>query len=562
MDSSPQPDLSLLSPELRSLLAQSAQVADQRGWHIYLVGGVVRDLLYFSHKFSDELRNLSPLTSTEAGVRAVTPNFTDIDLVVDSYHQTSKAGTGVEVAQALQLLHPTARLEVHGDFQTAALSWHQDPLLGSLSVDIATARTESYPHPAANPVVATSSIYQDLQRRDFTINTLALRLTPEIMASSILGTPGVHSQNAAHQSNVGAQGFAPSNSNSQSSEVQSTLGAQGFAPSVCITNSLVLDFFGGWEDLQNKQVRVLHSQSFIDDPTRIYRAVRFAVRLGFQIESQTESYIRDSIASGVYEELRSTQPKLPALQNRLRTEIKYIFRAAYYQPALKLLGDLQALKCLHPNLELDSRLWQQVRLGDRLLKYLHQFLSQSSSPFLAQDLSPASLPNHPHYFPLPPDWLLRLEIIIASLPEGDRLVVANNLQLPTDSISRLQQLSLVESSIPPDSSQDLPTAVTNLAVSQLVERLKYYECSLLLLTAIRSSQNWRRQIWQYLTVFRRVRSPLDGHDLKNLGYPPGKQYKIILEALTTATLDGIITDYQSAVNFLETNFPLDTLFNP
>lgn len=498
MDLSPQPDLSLLSPELRSLLSQAAQVADQRGWHIYLVGGVIRDLLYFSHG----LKNLSPLPLGEGkGVRALAPNFTDIDLVVDSYHQTSKSATGVEVAQAMRSLHPEAHLEIYGDFQTAALSWHQDPLLNSLSMDIATARTESYPHPAANPLVATSSIYQDLQRRDFTINTLALRLTS-----------GLESD-----------------------------------------HSLILDFFGGWQDLLHKQVRVLHSHSFIDDPTRIYRAVRFAVRLGFKIESQTEEYIRTSIASGIYQQLRSTQPKIPALQNRLKTEIKYLFQAPYYQPALKLLGNLQALTCLHPNLEIDPQLWQQVRLGDRLLRYLHQFLSPATAPSSPQ--------NHPYYFPLSPDWLLRLELLLSALPVDERTWVANNLQLPADSVSRLQQLDLVESSMTADLPEDLALAVTNLAVSQLVERLKCYEDNLLLLTAIRSSRSWRRLIWQYLTVFRRVRSPLNGNDLKNLGYPPGKQYKIILEALTAATLDGLITDSYSAVAFLEANFPIQPLTN-
>ena len=104
--------------------------------------------------------------------------------------------------------------------------------MGSLWVDIATARTEFYPYPAANPQVEASSIRQDLYRRDFTINALALRLT----------TPN-----------------------------------QGE----------LLDFFGGTVDLRSRQVRVLHANSFIEDPTRIYRAVRFAVRLGFAIEPQT-----------------------------------------------------------------------------------------------------------------------------------------------------------------------------------------------------------------------------------------------------------------------------------
>lgn len=533
MSVAPQPDLSLLTPEVRSILAEIAAIVAQKGWHLYLVGGVVRDLLYFSQNLASQ--NLASQNLT-GDILPQSPNFTDIDLVIDSYHQTPRAGTGVEVAQALQELHPEARLEVHGDFQTAAIIWDQDPIFGSLEIDIATARTESYAYPAANPQVETSSIYQDLYRRDFTINTLALRLTPSL-------------------------------SQSLSESVIQNL-PQNFPSSV--DDSPVLDFFGGWQDLLNKQVRILHGDSFIDDPTRIYRAVRFAVRLGFTLEPETEAQVYRSINSGIYDRILHTYPKAPALQNRLKTEIKYLLQAAYSQEAVKLLGNLGAWKCLHPKLEFDPHLWRQVRLLDRLLKLVqHRKLPQQDQRNKQQDQgNQDNLLNQPTQFPkslatLPPDWLIRLELIIAALPPSERGWVAQNLQLPNDSIRRLETLDQAEKvlgAIEPESSTesflDSSPVVAKLAVSKVVEILKYYDTSLLLLIAGRSSSIWRRYIWQYMTIWSKIRSPLDGKALQSLGYLPGKQYKIILEALLAATLDGIVTDQTSAVAFLETYFPL------
>ena len=104
----------------------------------------------------------------------------DVDLVVDSAYQTLEMGAGVVLAEAIKAQHPEAELQVYGRFQTAALVWHEAPTspAKSLMVDIATARTEFYPYPAANPEVEASSIRQDLYRRDFTINALAICLTP------------------------------------------------------------------------------------------------------------------------------------------------------------------------------------------------------------------------------------------------------------------------------------------------------------------------------------------------------------------------------------------------
>ena len=146
---------SRISPELWQLLLIAANLAQNSGWQLYIVGGAVRDLLLAT---DDTLA------------------LTDIDLVVDGKCGSDDSGAGVELASSLQKLYPDSRLDVHGQFQTAALLWHKDSAFGSLWVDITTARTEFYPYPAANPEVEASSIRQDLYRRDFTINALAVRL--------------------------------------------------------------------------------------------------------------------------------------------------------------------------------------------------------------------------------------------------------------------------------------------------------------------------------------------------------------------------------------------------
>ncbi|AFZ28658.1 Polynucleotide adenylyltransferase region [Gloeocapsa sp. PCC 7428] len=455
-----------LAPQLWELLIKAATHASQRGWHLYLVGGAVRDLLltYFRHdKYGSDKSTFNHNSSL----------LTDIDLVVDGPVANNGIGAGVQLAQELQQIYPNVRLEVHGAFQTAALLWHKDPVFDSLWVDIATARTEFYPYPAANPEVEASSIRQDLYRRDFTINALAIRLT---------------SPRAGE----------------------------------------LLDFFGGFLDLQAKQIRVLHANSFIEDPTRIYRAVRFAVRLDFTIEPETESYIRYCIASGIYNRV---QGDTPALSTRLKGELKYILEAPYWKRALKLLSDLGALKCIHPTLEPDRELWRQLRLLERCLQ---------------QKLDWQQNLHH---------WLLRLEAIVAHISPEYRAQVATNLQLPDDSIKRLASLSEAQTKI-----EEL--LLSYQQPSQVVQLLRRYDTPTLILIAIRTNRRVRRLIWQYFNSWRLIEPPLNGNDLKALGYKPGPLYRIILDELLAATLDGKINHSTNseelrkwAIAFVKNRYP-------
>lgn len=441
----------LLASSLWELLTIAAEKAQERGWHLYVVGGAVRDLLLADGN--------KPLL------------LNDIDLVVDGFHRSADAIAGVTLAKELRKIYRNVRLEVHGSFQTAALLWHNDPTFGSLCVDIATARTEFYPYPAANPEVEASSIRQDLYRRDFTINAMAARLTK------------VHPQSQLP----------------------------------------LLDFFGGMLDLRSQKIRVLHANSFIEDPTRIYRAVRFAVRLGFEIEPQTREYIHYAIQSGVYERTKAENTKVPALQTRLKAELNYMLQAPYWQPALQLLSSLGALRCLHPTLTLDKPLWWRVRLVGRWL----------------QRFDPKQTLRH---------WQMRLEVLIADLAPDERVKVAKNLQLPVDSVERLQKLEGWQADI----LESLPTCQLK---SQIVHMLRQYKLPTLVLIGVHSPRGIRRNIWQYLTTWRHVKAPLDGNDLRTLGYKPGAQYREILDALLDATLDRVIQDQAEAKAFLAIHYP-------
>ena len=187
---------SVLTQPLLSALHTAVYTAEEGGWSLYLVGGAVRDLMLGR-----------PLL--------------DLDLVVE--------GNAIPLAEAVAGALGAA-LTTHATFSTASI------LCGDRMLDLASARSETYTRPGALPAVRPASLEADLARRDFTINAIALRLTPKPPA--------------------------------------------------------LLDSFAGRSDLATGLVRVLHDASFQDDATRLLRAARYAARLGFRIEPQTASLMQ------------------------------------------------------------------------------------------------------------------------------------------------------------------------------------------------------------------------------------------------------------------------------
>jgi tRNA nucleotidyltransferase (CCA-adding enzyme) len=287
-----------LSPEQCPILLDIAKIALAREWRVYAVGGMIRDCLM--------------QTQTE---------LKDIDLVVDGGENT-----GIEVAIALHARYPSAKLQIHPKFQTAALAWE------SFSIDIATARTEIYAYPGANPQVQASSIQQDLYRRDFTVNALAVEINPQSTQAS----------------------------------------------------TLIIDLFNGLDDLRSQLIRAIRTGSFAEDPRRMFRAVRFAVRFGFAIAPDTEAEIRATTASGLHDKLGGS---------RLKAELQYILKSSQAAIMLRSLQSLGVLRCIHPNLCLPDDFGVQLRRSRKWLGWFSQqdTFWQAGLELILSYLSPAEV---------------------------------------------------------------------------------------------------------------------------------------------------------------------------
>ncbi len=258
-------DLSLLPKDVQACLARAGAEADAAGVPVYLVGGVVRDLILDCAS-------------------------TDIDIVVE--------GDGIAFARILG-----AALKVkpvlHEKFKTAAL-----PLKGGTVLDIVTARRETYARGGALPDIVPASLQEDLLRRDFTVNALAVALNEE-------------------------------------------------------PAGMVRDETGGLADMECRLIRVMHPGSFIDDPTRILRAARYAVRLGFQWEALTEDALDQAVKADVFATI--TAP-------RYFLELRRILEEKDPVPVLDLLAAYHAVRYVPYDAESRARLvaagngWE-ARLG-------------------------------------------------------------------------------------------------------------------------------------------------------------------------------------------------------
>lgn len=441
---SPYRNVDLLAQKLParvwSILTQAGEQAEALGLKLYLVGGAVRDVL-----LDYPTENIDLDVVVELGQQ---------ETVEASLDEKSKA---VHLAEQLRRNYPETRLEIYGRYQTATLLWPDH-----LMLDIATARTEFYPYPAANPEVESSSIRQDLYRRDFTINAMAICL------------------------NGSEQG-------------------------------LLLDFFGGLEDLEKKQVRVLHANSFIEDPTRIFRAVRFATRLQFALEPQTENHIHYALQSGLHDGVGG---------DRLKTEIRYILESDHWLAALKQLDVLGALRCIHPKLDGITKPQKITRQIRRMNCWW---------AILSRQVPISTRLQHP--------WLLRLELLLATLSPHEVSQTTGQLNLSGESFERLEQLFSLE--------EQLEQALSSKAKNSLVYGpLETASCELLLLLAARASCRLRRTIHQYLKDWKSAAPLLTGNDLKNLGLKPGPAFKNILATLREKQLDGELKSQEDAIAFV------------
>jgi len=376
------------------------------------------------------------------------PNL-DVDIVVE--------GDGIEFARKLAQIR-NAEITKHEQFGTSVVI-----LPDGFKIDVATARTETYAHPGALPSVDSGLLNDDLHRRDFTINAMAIGLNE-----------------------------------------------RGFGR--------LIDFFGGKADLDDGWIRILHDGSFEDDPTRIFRAIRFERRHGFSIEPHTEELLIKAFKENLIEKITG---------QRLRNEILMILREDNPVPALYRMADFGLLKYIHPNISLPNDF---AELFNRLKEVVSWWNSTSYSEDSKVDpilLSLIALLEHLDISEIE-DTCARLAF---TKKYRDTLKIASN-KLPN---------ILNDIIAGPKSSGRIYNILNNIPLE-------------VLLFAMVRLEKGRDAVVSYLTELRHIKPLLNGEDICRLGYQEGPIYTQILNQAFAAQLDGLIQSKSAAISFVKINF--------
>ncbi len=408
--------------EVREALHMVGDVADESGFPVYLVGGIVRDLFL-------RVANL------------------DIDIVVE--------GDGITFAGML-VKKAGGRMKTHQKFGTAVVV-----LPNGLKLDIATARLEYYESPAALPTVELSSIKKDLYRRDFTINTLAVRLNRKRYGE-------------------------------------------------------LIDFFGGLRDIKDKTIRVLHSLSFVEDPTRVLRAVRFEQRFDFHLSKHTQNLIKTAVNMKLFNRLTG---------ERIYTELVLMFSEAEPLKVLKRMKDFDLLKFIHPNLKGSAEL-------ERLFAGIGETLTWFRLLYL--DLKAEK-------------WFVYFLGLFDRLKDTAAAEALERLSIPVRIRTRVQQARTRSRDVLYVFYKD-----QQLPLSRVYDLLAPLDTEAILLMMAKARQERaKKNISLYLTHLRNVKVIITGDDLKQLGIPPGPRYRKLLAELLDAKLDGLVRNREEEIAFVK-----------
>ena len=393
--------------EVFSLLKKIGHIADDYQFRVYAVGGMVRDLIL-------DYKNL------------------DIDLVVE--------GEAIKFAQILSG-KIKGKLVTYQRFGTAVLFMSE-----GFRIDLASSRTEFYEYPAALPTVELSSIKNDLSRRDFTINAMAIGL---------------------NQDNFGQ----------------------------------LIDFFGGLRDIKEKRIKVLHNLSFVEDPTRIFRAVRFEQRYNFKIDSQTEFLIRTAVDMKIFEKVSA---------ERMREELLPILCEAEPLKAIKRMAQLHELRFIHPRLKLTKPIVKYFNSVKKSLNWAKENLDEPVS-----------------------GWLIYLCALVSNLDLKEVKKIAQKFAFSREDTEKLISYKKHNKSVLKRLRSD-----GRLEPSKLYQLLNPYSVEFVLMILSKTnSQRAKQRIRRYLKIYKDVSLKTTGDDLKRLGLKPSPRFKVLLDKLLYAKLD-------------------------
>ncbi len=360
-------------------------------------------------------------------------------------------GDGIEFAKHFAKKF-NAKVATHERFKTATII-----LPDKTRIDVATAREEYYDLPGSLPVVEKSSIKLDLYRRDFTINALAVKLHDKF--------------------------------------------------------GDLLDFFGGLNDIKNKKIRVLHMLSFIDDPTRMYRAVRFAARLGFEIGEQTERLIKSAVELGVVHRVEKV---------RIFNEIVHILNNENVVESFKMLKKYNLIRALNERLIIDNRILDYLKKTEDIVKSYSIFCKNRKF-------------KRERVFLIVLEYLFRKSASFIESIGADEVTINFVRKV-------LAQLPKANGVIQRKDS-------TNLEVYNVLSRMPL-EGVLALYVLAKDN----RKVVVYLEELMHAQPLICGEDILKLGFKPSKIFSDIIKSVFEQQLLGNIGDKIEAIEFVKKHF--------
>ena len=428
-----------LSRDIILLLREIGEIAEDVCMQAYAVGGFARDLLL-------QTRNL------------------DIDIVAE--------GDGIVFARELAA-RKQAAVRTHEKFATATVI-----LADGMRIDVATARLEYYAFPAAMPTVERSSLKQDLFRRDFTINAMAIHLNPKRFGT-------------------------------------------------------LVDFFNSQNDLRERRIRVLHNLSFVEDPTRIFRAVRFEQRLDFTISRHSEKLMRNAVRMHMYEKFSGP---------RFFSELKQILSEDHPLSSLRRLDSFHLFPVLwpdlRPNLKVDRRFAHILTQAEKTISWFKLLFLEDAGEQAARCNT----------------WMVCLLAVFSRSREQELRNFCHRFELPPKHRRQLLRQKRKADHI---ALHMLRRPVMQHAVIYwLLEPLDNE--GLLYLMSIARKKHIRQQVSHYVTHLRGVQPLLSGQDLMELGYTPGASFRIMINHTLGAQLNGEISGKEEAITLIQQKYPVDS----
>jgi tRNA nucleotidyltransferase (CCA-adding enzyme) len=413
-----------LPERLLKLIDEAGNVADGLGFSAYLVGGFVRDILLYIENF-------------------------DMDIVIE--------GDGILFAEKFAE-RLSGRVKSHKKFGTAVVV-----LPDGFKIDIATARMEYYEHPAALPIVEMSSLKNDLYRRDFTINTLAISL------------------NKKEKWNL-------------------------------------VDFFGGQRDLKERAIRVLHNLSFVEDPTRVFRAIRFEQRFNFSIGKQTMTLLEGAVKKDLFNRLSGSRVYLElTLMLKEREPLKMVRR----------MQELSLLKFIHPKIIYNDQMRELFLNIDEAISWHHLLFIEGKTEV----------------------WFIYLMGILDDLKDEEVIDVCRRLSISEHYKNKLlsgrNQIKEAYQSL-------FSSGINTLKPSQIYDALHPLQLeALLFMMAKVTQEKIKKAISLYITKLRTIKIDITGDDIVEMGIERGPKVGSILKAVRDAKLDGIIKDKRDEIEFVK-----------